>query len=744
MLRRDRVHFTGGSNADTRTSPDSRPIRRLRAPLHESKYKTFEEKMSKPKASRLPLSPLKKAVNYYHITDRKCTLQEPITRPKAGLLSNASDAFMGGDTDPFLQSAYKKLNASLKRSNSVTEATLVKDKYYKSKEDEHKQATTETQLVHMLHSKTLEGKVDLKKVVDIRRAIRRRYANRTDMSKIFNAWDLGSLGVIRPEDVHQMVNRLGIELSLDEARVLVASATQSMADNLSLDDFMKLIFDDSDRLNVDLSLMGDITDHQVPGQLLKNLQELTANKQTQRLLNSLIFEVKQNISDVYASLIKGDRRKSGMVSFETFSDILHNMSLPHSFNNEKYWRMLYAEMGGTDAGLNYAHFHAQIIARDVSEDAKLNSLHHRAASVHETDHDRIKALVASKSIQPRSNSVLDKRRLPINILDKLMKNLIPLKAKIIKQFSSPSLLAAALRGLSDSPGISTEKLNSFLKSIDPQLSSTNAQLFFSAFIYNPQGLADIEDVVTQVFANEDLGNIELYRHPRALAPITKSKPIDDKANSSIWLKAIDQKLNWGSSSYEAFRRMDQDGDGFVSANDLKSTMQLMHFNVTEGETAALMKEIDSSNEGYLTFQKFARQMSTPLMEKSKDIWDIREASVQPSTAFLQSLHSYGSSKDFYETLRTSLKPKVEPLQKSNRFRATPAFKNTFVNFKSEVGSTLYANDLERMVRKTIEPINFNSDDTARWAKVHTANQLRISQMRQGSLGKGAADALQSQ
>jgi len=58
-----------------------------------------------------------------------------------------------------------------------------------SKVDVHAAAVQETQLVRLDNKQTLQGRVDLKKVRDIRRAIRRRYATRKNANKLFNAWD---------------------------------------------------------------------------------------------------------------------------------------------------------------------------------------------------------------------------------------------------------------------------------------------------------------------------------------------------------------------------------------------------------------------------------------------------------------------------------------------------------------------------------------------------------------------------
>jgi hypothetical protein len=40
-----------------------------------------------------------------------------------------------------------------------------------------------------IEANTLEDKIDLKHVSDIRRALRRKYASRSNLHKIFNQWD---------------------------------------------------------------------------------------------------------------------------------------------------------------------------------------------------------------------------------------------------------------------------------------------------------------------------------------------------------------------------------------------------------------------------------------------------------------------------------------------------------------------------------------------------------------------------
>lgn len=52
-----------------------------------------------------------------------------------------------------------------------------------------------------------------------------------------------------------MIKKMGININIHEARVLVASVDSDKSGDLSLDEFMQLIFNDNDNLDVNLSLM---------------------------------------------------------------------------------------------------------------------------------------------------------------------------------------------------------------------------------------------------------------------------------------------------------------------------------------------------------------------------------------------------------------------------------------------------------------------------------------------------------
>lgn len=112
----------------------------------------------------------------------------------------------------------------------------------------------------MSNKGTLEGKIDLSHVRDIRRALRRRYANRRNLNKIFKSWDEEGKGYLTIQNVHEMVNKLGLKMNLNEAQVLIASSDKNFNGMQSMDEFMQMVFNTEDTMDVDLQKLIDIGD----------------------------------------------------------------------------------------------------------------------------------------------------------------------------------------------------------------------------------------------------------------------------------------------------------------------------------------------------------------------------------------------------------------------------------------------------------------------------------------------------
>ena len=70
---------------------------------------------------------------------------------------------------------------------------------------------------------------DVAAVKDIRRALRRKYACRSNLGRIFAQWDKGSKGNLSIDDLINGVTRAGITLTHEQACTLFASAKSSQA-----------------------------------------------------------------------------------------------------------------------------------------------------------------------------------------------------------------------------------------------------------------------------------------------------------------------------------------------------------------------------------------------------------------------------------------------------------------------------------------------------------------------------------
>lgn len=94
----------------------------------------------------------------------------------------------------------------------------------KDKEEKNKAAFQETQLVKIDAEETLENKVDIKKLQEIRFALRRRYANRSNYRGIFKQWDHTLNGEISVYDAHEMINSFAIPINYNETLALISSS----------------------------------------------------------------------------------------------------------------------------------------------------------------------------------------------------------------------------------------------------------------------------------------------------------------------------------------------------------------------------------------------------------------------------------------------------------------------------------------------------------------------------------------
>lgn len=194
---------------------------------------------------------------------------------------------------------------------------LEKANLIKSKHEKHGEAIQETQLVGLdqFNLETLEGQVDMEKVKEIRRAIRRKYGARGNLQKIFNLWDADHKGAVSVQNVLDMITRFGINMNLNEARVLVASSDHDKTNDLNLDEFLELIFTDNEALNVDLKHIPVLSENDMTK--MNETMQVTSNEQRNiRHWNKVNLILNNKLTQIARGCLEADFLKKGFIDYE--------------------------------------------------------------------------------------------------------------------------------------------------------------------------------------------------------------------------------------------------------------------------------------------------------------------------------------------------------------------------------------------------------------------------------------------
>jgi len=240
----------------------------------------------------------------------------------------------------------------------------------KEKRELNKQADQETQLVTIKASNTVENKVNIDKIRDIRMAIRRRYSSRTNYGKIFKDWDISNNGEISLYDAHKMINSFGIPINYNETRALISSSSNRQGDALDMHEFMHLIFSENAGLNLDnfvykdekLLKEGEQTDN-FKMNLRNNVNELARKKDTSFLKEFLRLRVPilaQKFMDYQVSDIPN--KVEGMCDYDTLHGLIKSFNVPLKYTDKNVLSSVYEEFQSPQTNMfNYKKFLDHIV-----------------------------------------------------------------------------------------------------------------------------------------------------------------------------------------------------------------------------------------------------------------------------------------------------------------------------------------------------------------------------------------------
>ncbi|CAF1675027.1 unnamed protein product [Didymodactylos carnosus] len=95
------------------------------------------------------------------------------------------------------------------------------------------------------------------------------------------------------------------------------------------------------------------------------------------------------------------------------------------------------------------------------------------------------------------------------------------------------------------------------------------------------------------------------------------KEVDTNANGTIEFQEFLTKMTLtmkenisDDAIHEAYRVFDEDGNGYISAVELRRVMKNLGQNLTDKEINQMITEADLDGDGQLTYEEFAKIMVT--------------------------------------------------------------------------------------------------------------------------------------
>ena len=183
--------------------------------------------------------------------------------------------------------------------------------------------------------------VDLNKIKKIRDLLRKRYSVKTNCFNIYRIWSEYSGREINLIQVHNMINKFGIPINYNETKALIASVNDRGTDNLNLNEFTNLIFNDNNTFNVNGKNL-EYKDEYFYKTIDENkdydkLNLISNYKYSKNELNQNINYL-ENFIKLKAGKLSKIFRDDGIdqtnIVYNTFVDSLRKCSLPEKFFDE--------------------------------------------------------------------------------------------------------------------------------------------------------------------------------------------------------------------------------------------------------------------------------------------------------------------------------------------------------------------------------------------------------------------------
>jgi len=529
-------------------------------------------------------------------------------------------------------------------------------------------------------------------------AMRSRYTQNTALHTVFTHWDSKGNGVVGAQDVIGMGKELGMEVGEKEAEAIVAAAGKRAAEGLNFTDFVELI--------------------RTEDRSLSPIKSQPTPERTQRLQDLLKTQVQAQLPLLTGKLARRATGHRGLIARQAFCEVLNDLSLPHAFSNPHTWLLLYTQAGGLDSGIDYRAFIKVIEAYSPPELPVNKEM--------EQTLDPAKGSKAEKSV------VLDLLRVPVNRVESIFATSRRICRLLREKFPTQTALRAHIQSSCPANQLSQGYIKTLVEETAKELPGLKLRKeemdsFLSRFVYNRQQETSITGLIQSIYQAEDLVEASLQGRIRAeptLQPDPASKP-DSEPDIRHVLQGLEQQLFIanGLNSFQAFKRLDADKDGFMTMEDLSNGLTALHVPHTTAEARALMGKLDADGKGFVDYQQFAKLLRPDMAQKSPLQTEQGNSAAQPSLSFLstQLQQTKGLNESFARARSRNMDGEM---RQSTRFASTPQQHNTFLHYHPDTSSPLYLSEKDRFLSKRIAPLSLAAEDYTAKQQLRTAKEQR--------------------
>ena len=375
-LKRDRSHHYGFTNIDYRTKQDKSALFFFQ-PWHNSKnfgtmgnsnYLIPEDKKKnilkissninklKNLSTGIPNPKTYETCKFYNKNKIQINLKKEFFNERIAQLDESligkeifnGDSMMIGELIKKRRNLKLEKNRNNKKKKSASAENIFNanfDLLNNNNKEKDKKEINENQNKNENKNKKknlIENKIDLNKVKTIRDLLRKRYSVKSDYFNIYKTWNECSGKEINLIQAHNIINKLGININYNETKALIASVNDRGTDNMNINEFFRLIFNENPEFNIDKKNI-EYKDEEYYEKINKNksydkLNLISKSKCSTKERNDDIYFLEEFLRLKLPKLSRNFHDKGvdeSNINYNTFINSLHCFLIPKRyFDNE--------------------------------------------------------------------------------------------------------------------------------------------------------------------------------------------------------------------------------------------------------------------------------------------------------------------------------------------------------------------------------------------------------------------------